>query len=474
MLIRISLVIRDTELHRRIRRQLRRANDVLVAQTAGDQDLWAALEAGPYDLLVVDETSLPEPAAAQITEIRRLPDRPEVVVLQSGDDAEARAGLLAAGALAVVSTELGDDSLARTLEALVQRRREAVARKLELEKPRLESRLSDFSALSEPMQRLLSVAHRVVPSSSSLLILGETGVGKEWLARAIHAEGPRGRAPFVAINCSAIPDSLLESELFGHEKGAFTDASRSRRGYFELAHRGTVFLDEIADMSPHLQAKLLRVIQERRLQRVGAEQPIDVDVRLMAATHRDLDRAMLEGTFRSDLFYRLSVVTLTVPPLRERRADIPALAEGYLYRFAEQFQSPVQSFDTEALEALAAYSWPGNVRELINVIERSVLLCSSAVVSLADLPEAIVRSWRSRVDRPVSDPPAADLDQGWLERPLKDLRRELVERVERRYLAAQLQRCDGRVGEVANRSGLTPRGLHDKMKRLGLRKEDFR
>ncbi len=323
------------------------------------------------------------------------------------------------------------------------------------------------------MRNLLDLARRVVPSDSSLLIVGETGVGKEWLARAIHAEGRRGAAPFVAVNCAALPDSLLESELFGHEKGAFTGAARTRRGCFELAHRGTLFLDEIADTSPHLQANLLRVLQEKRIRRLGGELAIEVDVRVMAATNRNLEQAMARDDFRRDLFYRLGVVTLSLPPLRERQEDIPALALAYLERFRLQFGRQISGIGPAAMAALVAYSWPGNVRELINVMERSVLLCQGEEITTSDLPEIIAD--RAGPSAPAATPPAILGDEdGWPDAKLIDVRREALAWIERRYLEHQLARCSGRIGETAARAGITPRALYNRMRVLGLHKEDFR
>jgi DNA-binding NtrC family response regulator len=337
--------------------------------------------------------------------------------------------------------------------------------------------LSDFACESPAMRRLLDLARRVCASDCSLLILGETGVGKEWLARAIHEEGQRASAPFVAVNCAALPETLLESELFGHERGAFTGAERSKRGQFELAHRGTLFLDEIGDMPLHLQIKLLRVLQDRALQRLGAEQTIAIDVRIVAATNRDLEAALAAGTFRNDLYYRLAVMTLTLPPLRERREDIPALLLAYLELFRAEAGKDVREIAPEALAALIDYGWPGNVRELINVMERAVLLCRGPVITPADLPQHVAAPGSSEVAATAA--PAAGngfsiLPPGWLELPLSSVRREAVDAVERRYLSEQLRRTGGRVGEAALRAGLDPRSLYDKMKRLGISKDDFR
>ncbi len=476
MLVRILLLADDARQGRRLRRLLSHT-DALISEATRRQGLWEHLARDNYDVLLLGRAALPEPVADLVSTLRKLPDRPEIVLLQEQDDPADRAELLASGCMAVVVAGLPDPILGQTLEALIARRRESALTRLRAEQRQPSFRLTDFASASAAMERLLALAARVVSSDSSLLILGETGVGKEWLARAIHAEGRRGAAPFIAVNCAAVPDTLLESELFGHEKGAFTGATRSRRGHFELAHRGTVFLDEIADMSPHLQAKLLRVLQERKIQRLGAEEPIAIDVRIMAATNRELDQEMARGAFRRDLFYRLGVVSLTIPPLRERREDIPTLAASYLDQFSRQLGRPVRGFTDEVLAALTGYSWPGNVRELINVVERSVLLASGGLVTVHDLPEAMVgpRAAHRSAAAALGSLAGAHLAlDGWYDKPLAALHTELLGNLERAYLDEQLRRAGGRIGAAAERSGITPRTLYNKMRQLGLRKESYR
>jgi DNA-binding NtrC family response regulator len=279
------------------------------------------------------------------------------------------------------------------------------------------------------------------------------------------------------VNCSALPETLLESELFGHTKGAFTGAARARRGYFELAHGGTIFLDEIAELPQHLQVKLLRVLEERRIQPLGSERSIAVDVRVLAATNRDLEIEVQEKRFRTDLFYRLNVVSLTLPPLRERREDIPELLQSYIDHFRARLPSEVAVVQPDALEALTAYDWPGNVRELINVVERAVLMARSDEIMLVDLPVTIQRC------APGGSAPERRGDLGlgfardgrrWTDRPWRAIRQEVLEEAEYLYLSELLGLCSGRVGEVARRAGMAPRSLFEKMRRYGLRKEDFR
>ena len=280
----------------------------------------------PFDLLVIDRDLVDTDVPALIQELRAGPDRPEVLVLISDNDPALRAELVASGAYSVLMRGTPEALLRDELITLAERRLSETRAGLQAI-PDEDYRLGDYVTLSRPMQRVLETAQRVAGLDTTLLILGETGVGKGLLARSIHNESPRIKGPFVSINCGALTESLLEAELFGHERGAFTGADRARRGYFELAHRGTLFLDEIAEMPLHLQTKLLQVLEDRKVRPVGGEKRIDVDVRLIAATNRDLPQEVKEKRFREDLFYRLNVVTVTLPALRDRTEDLPEIAE---------------------------------------------------------------------------------------------------------------------------------------------------
>jgi transcriptional regulator with GAF, ATPase, and Fis domain len=278
------------------------------------------------------------------------------------------------------------------------------------------------------------------------------------------------------VNCGAIPEPLLESELFGHVEGAFTGANRAHRGHFELAHGGTLFLDEIAEMPLHLQAKLLRVLQELKIKRVGGEHEIETDVRLMAATNRDLEEEMQARRFRPDLFYRIGVVTITLPPLRDRHEDIPDLVRSQLTHFQTKLNRRLNGITAEALDALVSYDWPGNVRELINVLERAVLLCDTDRLRVNDLPQVMVGSTvTSDLSSlsPIRDEPNA-VSSELLDMPLKTAREDIIAAFEKAYFSELLARNGGRVGVVARRAGITPRSLYGKMKRYRLHKEDFK
>jgi DNA-binding NtrC family response regulator len=443
-----------------------------VQSTALDrgQALWGRLTHDDFDLVVLAPPSLPAEPEALVTSICALPERPGVIALRPTEDAEERARLLAAGCLAVLWKGLPDQALGRALAALVKRRRDEARQRNRQSRPEDSSTLGDFAFASPAMQDFMRVARRVVPTESTILILGETGVGKEWLARAVHHDGPRASGPFIAVNCGALPEHLLESELFGHEEGAFTGATRSRKGYFELAHQGTIFLDEIGEMPTHLQVKLLHALERRYVVRVGGERPVRVDVRIMAATNRNLEEEIGAGRFRLDLYYRLAVMTLTLPPLRERALDVPALVDNYVAQFVSVLRKPVVGVAPEAMRALTAYRWPGNVRELINVIERAVLLCQDTAIGLVDLPHQIAGAPADVSARTAS----LARESVGTRQSFRDARQRLLDEFEREYLTTLLLESRGRIAEVAGRSGLNARTLYDLMRKHDLRKEVFK
>ncbi len=257
---------------------------------------------------------------------------------------------------------------------------------------------------SPAMQSVFETIEKVADTDSTVLILGESGTGKELIARALHYNSYRKDGPFVPVNCAAIPSELLESELFGHEKGAFTNAIRTRIGRFELANGGTLFLDEIGDMNPNLQAKLLRVLQERQFERIGGVKPIKVDIRIISATHQDLKKAVLEKKFREDLYYRLNVIPIQIPPLRERKSDIPLLVHHFINLYSRSRKKKITGITDEAMKGLMDYQWPGNVRELENMIERLIILSNRERIDLTDFPERIFPSLSHESDHPIEIP----------------------------------------------------------------------
>jgi len=472
MILNVLVAVDHPTLQHQIQRRLAR-EDVIVEIPRNRGNIWKRMARETCDVVVLSKSLLPRPAKDLLQTLSQIPDSPAVVVFTERNDPEERAALIAAGAEEVLHAGLPTDQVVDVLNTLLEKRAAWAQQRLTSLRTVGQPRLSDFVSSSPVMADFMEIVRRVVPGNASLLLLGETGVGKERLARAIHAEGPRGAGPFITINCGALPEALLESELFGHEAGAFTGASRTRRGYFELAHGGTIFLDEIGEMPPHLQVRLLRVLQDREVQRVGGERPFRVDVRLMAATNRDLQERVEAGLFRKDLFFRLGVVSLTVPPLRVRREDIPELVRGYLDYLRPRVGREVRAVEEEALLALARYDWPGNVRELINVIERAMLLCAETTITADDLPEAIRAAGPAPPDATGAEQPR-DRGDRWPGLTLAEARGEWLAELEREYLSCQLAASMGRVGEAARRAGITPRALYGKMRRHGLRKEDFK
>jgi DNA-binding NtrC family response regulator len=304
---------------------------------------------------------------------------------------------------------------------------------------------------SAPMERLFDQMKMVAPTRSSVLIIGESGTGKELVANALHRASPRRNERFLAINCGAIPPDILESELFGHERGSFTGAVTRKIGKFELAHKGTLFLDEISELYPELQVKLLRVLEERQIMRVGASDLIDVDFRLIAATNRDLEREVSEGRFREDLYYRLKVVTLRIPPLRERPSDIPGLAEHFLNLFCQEHGKPPKRLGAEALEVLSRAPWPGNVRELRNVMESVVVFHTQGdEITLSDLPSE------------VRDASTLSTTGGPVQSVVGEPR--TMEEIERQAILETLQRTDGHRAKAADLLGIGLRTLQRKLK----------
>ncbi|MCU1242291.1 MAG: atoC 4 [Candidatus Acidoferrum typicum] len=310
------------------------------------------------------------------------------------------------------------------------------------------------------MRHTFEIAERVAPTDTTVLILGESGTGKDLLAQEIHARSPRAAKAFVAVNCAALPETLIESELFGYERGAFTGAAQQKKGKFELATGGTLFLDEIGDMNPVTQAKVLRALENRTIERLGGTQTIPVDVRVISATHRDLPAEIRAGKFREDLFYRLRVVTIELPPLRSHKRDLPVLAESFLQMHAARLGRAAR-LTREAIAAIERYDWPGNVRELKNALERSLVLCRGEEIDVADLPEEVARG-EALVQKHSADGHASGLGE-------KDFR-EAKRKFEVAYLTKQLTDHRWNVSRTAATIGLHRQSLQEKLRELGIRR----
>ena len=390
------------------------------------------------DLVVLDA----EVGGADAWLAQRRPGEPPVLVRTAEADPDAR--WLSRGARAVLPARECDPQLADDLIALCSRRHAS-----DLPRPR-----TSFVAESPGMRAVAALAERTARSRVTVLLLGETGTGKEVVARAIHAASPRAERPFIAINCAALPDSLLESELFGHTRGAFTGAERDRRGAFEEAHGGTLFLDEVGETSGAFQAKLLRVLQERAVRPLGGTRPRDVDVRVIAATHRDLQREVARGRFREDLYFRLHVFPIRIPPLRDRPEDVAALAQHFLALHGPGEGKPDCTLSAAARRRLAAHRWPGNARELENAIQRALVL----------VPPAGALGEEHFDLYPADPPPEIEGIECAGDEPLRDT----LARVEAWLIRSALERNAGRRSETARRLGLTREGLYKKMKRFSV------
>ena len=478
MLVRIGVIMAPGEGRRRLKAAAQSDEAFIISIKPEEVARRAAREG--LDLAIIGAGPSVAEVQAVIHALKGAPEPPEMLCVlnaQLPGAMDAQATLLADGCAGVIPDDLADERLEALIKGVLARVRDARADRWMAARRDGQARLGDFSTQSAIMRQFMSTVHRVVSADASLLILGETGVGKEHLARAMHAESPRASGPFVAVNCGALPEGLLESELFGHEKGAFTGAHRSRRGHFELAHGGTLFLDEIGEMPLHLQSKLLRALQERVIQPLGSERTVPVDVRVFAATNRDLEQEAKEKRFRADLFFRLAVVTLTIPPLRDRREDIPELAGRYLEQYCGRLGREIDQIDDEAMRALISYDWPGNVRELANVIERAVLLCADDEITLSELPESITGNVHLQISDPTEEDegaPLGGLPERLLDMDWRSARGEVLDSLEREYLSALMARHRGRVGQVAAHAGMDPRSLFEKLKRHNLNKSDFR
>ncbi len=326
-----------------------------------------------------------------------------------------------------------------------------------------EDSLEYVDTRSKAMRDVFSKIRQVAGTRTTVLLTGETGTGKSLIAKLIHAHSNRKNMPFISVHCGAIPDTLVESELFGHEKGSFTGAIRRKLGKFELAHEGTIFLDEIGTVSQSVQVKLLNVIQERIIQRVGGENDLTVDVRIIAATNEDMGQLCEDGKFRKDLFYRLNVFPIRIPPLRERREDIPRLSEGFIRQFNGLLNTEIKGIHPQVLDTLLEYDWPGNVRELENVIERACILETTDILQPDSFPPDLLDTQGEVVTSPVKT-----------NLPLKEARQITIDRFEKQYLSSLLEQCSGIIKTTAEKADITTRQLNKLMNRHGLKRSDFK
>jgi len=452
------LVVDDEEVIRDILATLLEREGWQVTTASNGTRALSAFEAEPHDVVLLDLMLPDRPGLEVLAEIRRRDPDAVVVIVTAYSSIEGAIEAMRLGAFHYIPKPFQNEEVLLTVE------KGAETRRLTEENRRLKEELSRRFGLgrivgkSEGMRKVFELVRLAGPSKSTILVEGESGTGKELVARAIHTHSPRAGGAFVTVNSGSMPTELLESNLFGHVRGAFTGAVANKKGLFESAEGGSIFFDEIGTVGLETQAKLLRVIQEKEFMRVGSVETQKADVRIIAATNVDLKRLVAEGRFRDDLYYRLCVITIPIPPLRERREDVPLLAEHFVRVYASENNKPISGIDPEAMRALLDYEWPGNVRELENAIERAVVLCSGGAITLELLPESVLSPDQSEL--PVRLP-----ENG-------STYKDLVEEYERRLVRTALRRTGGVQKRAAELLRMKPTTLHEIIKRLEIQSRE--
>jgi Nif-specific regulatory protein len=450
------LIMDDEEAdRRRIEDYLvRKGYDVVGAATA--DDAVAAIRRNRFDVFLTD-CNIPGVDALQISdEVRRINPDLAVIIMTSFGTIETAVKAIKAGAYDYLPKPIDPEQLVVLIKRIAERQ-DLIRENIELkEQLRERYKFDEIVSTSDVMEEVLNLAGRVASSNATVLLRGESGTGKELVAKAVHYHSPRADFPLVKVNCAALPETLLESELFGHEKGAFTGAAAKRTGRFEAADKGTVFLDEIGELTPGMQVKLLRVLQEHEFERLGGNQTVKTDVRVIAATNRDIEKAIAEGVFREDLYYRLNVVSIVIPPLRERKEDIPGLLSHFIAKYGEENKKKISDVTAEARDVLMRYSYPGNVRELENIIERAVVLSKKGVITVADLPIHVRTAM------------GEDLLSA---QKLKGSLNETLDTVERGLVIEALKESGGIQTRAAEKLGISERVLRYKLKKYRIREQ---
>jgi DNA-binding NtrC family response regulator len=439
----------------------REGYDVAVADSA--ESALAQLREEPADLVLTD-LALGQGRSGMdlLREVKASRPETAVVMITAHGSEKVAVQAMKAGAQDYVPKPFDNDEIRIVVQRALERTRLEREHRMLLERIDRELRFENLVGSGSAMRRVFEMIEKVAETDLTVLVRGESGTGKELVAQALHQRSPRRGRPFVAVNCAAISRELVESELFGHEKGAFTGADARRIGRFEAAEGGTIFLDEIGDMAPETQAKVLRVLEERSLERVGSTKPLGVNVRVIAATHRDLEAEVKRGRFREDLYYRLKVVQILVPPLRERREDVPALVGRFLSQLAERLGREPRRLSAGALAALAGYAWPGNVRELRNIVEQAAVLAPNETIAETDL----------RLPCRLAGG-GAGASNGANAGGFAEAKRQATEDFERAYLLRALRQHGGNISRTAESIGMVRQSLQQKIRELDLRSEDW-
>jgi two-component system, NtrC family, nitrogen regulation response regulator NtrX len=456
------LVIDDEAAIRESLRMILEYEDYQFSGAGSGQDAIAAVQRERPDLVLLD-IKMPGMDGMEVLRKLRALDETLPVVMISGHGTTATAvEAIRSGAIDFLDKPLSSERVIVTLQnALRQSELRSENRELKLA---MESKY-EIVGESPTLNKVLDAVRRAAPTNATVLLLGESGVGKELVARTIHRNSPRAGQRFVQVNCAAIPEELIESELFGHEKGSFTGATEKQLGKFEQADRGTIFLDEVGDMSPKTQAKVLRVLQEQEVERLGSARTIKVDVRVIAATNKNLEEAITRGEFREDLFFRLNVIPIVVPPLRERRDDIPALVQHFARRTSDEHNLKPKRFDAAAMDALRHYRWRGNIRELRNTIERLMIMTPTDVIRPADLPAEILNS------EPAPARAASSETEGAEPKAAPGTLREFKDASERAYLVQKLRENQWNISKTAEVIDTPRSNLYKKLEQYGIKQE---
>jgi two-component system, NtrC family, response regulator HydG len=442
------LVVDDDEAHRIMLKKLIGSWGYEISEAGDGSEAISEVQKRAFDLILMDIRMLNVSGIEALEQIKIINPAIPVIIMTAYASVETAVNALKKGAYDYLTKPLDFDELKIAIARATEHSR--LKKENEYLKERLGERFDRQSIIgqSPAMVKLLDTVSQVAATEATVLITGESGTGKEMIANALHYNSQRASAPFIKINCAALTETLLESELFGHEKGAFTGADRKREGKFRQADGGSIFLDEVSEMSPAMQVKLLRVLQEREITRVGGSDVLKINVRVIAASNKDLKREMGKGRFREDLFYRLNVVALNVPPLSERREDIPLLAQHFLNHFAEKNSKSIKGFTPQAMEKLLKYAWPGNVRELMNAVERAVVLSRTEYLSVDDLALLLADTAVGETSDQTSLPENVPLDE-----------------MEKRTILETMHAVSGNKSEAARRLGITRKTLRAKLEK---------